>query len=83
MTGLTVPPTVDRQKANPSEPDVNFSSGPQIPGGIGTIALAVNMIPQVVTSLSGLKTMADFPAPAAIMADVRTLIADRRQVSAS
>jgi 4-hydroxy-tetrahydrodipicolinate reductase len=60
------------------EPDVNFSSGPEIPGGIGTIALAVNMIPQVVTSLPGLKTMADLPAPAAIMGDVRQLIADRK-----
>ena len=59
------------------EPDVNFSSGPEIPGGIGTIALAVNMIPQVVTSLPGLKTMADLPAPAAIMGDVRQLIENR------
>ena len=59
------------------EPNVNFSSGPEIPGGIGTIALAVNMIPQVVASLPGLKTMADLPAPAAIMGDVRQLIADR------
>jgi len=60
------------------EPNVNFSSGPEIPGGIGTIALAVNMIPQAVTSLPGLKTMADLPAPAAIMGDVRQLIADRK-----
>jgi 2,4-diaminopentanoate dehydrogenase len=60
------------------EPDVNFSSGPEIPGGIGTIALAVNMIPQAVTSLPGLKTMADLPVPAAIMGDVRQLIEDRK-----
>jgi hypothetical protein len=60
------------------EPDVSFSSGPEIPGGIGTIALAVNMIPQVVTSLPGLKTMADLPAPAAMRGDVRQLIADRK-----
>lgn len=60
------------------EPDVNFSSGPEIPGGIGTIALAVNMIPQVVTSLPGLKTMADLPVPAAVMGDVRQLIAARQ-----
>jgi len=60
------------------EPDVNFSSGPEIPGGIGTIALAVNMIPQVITSLPGLKTMADIPAPAAIMGDVRQLIEYRK-----
>jgi 4-hydroxy-tetrahydrodipicolinate reductase len=59
------------------EPDVRFSSSPEIPGGIGTIALAVNMIPQVVTGLPGLKTMADLPVPAAIMGDVRQLIEDR------
>jgi hypothetical protein len=60
------------------EPDVNFSSGPEIPGGIGTIALAVNMIPQVVTGPPGLKTMANLPAPAAIMGDVRQLIENRK-----
>jgi 4-hydroxy-tetrahydrodipicolinate reductase len=60
------------------EPDVNFSSGPEIPGGIGTIALAVNMIPHVVCSLPGLKTMAELPVPAAIMGDVRQLTADRK-----
>ncbi len=60
------------------EPNVNFSSGPEIPGGIGTIALAVNMLPQVVTGLPGMKTMADLPVPAAIMGDVRQLIADRK-----
>jgi 4-hydroxy-tetrahydrodipicolinate reductase len=61
------------------EPDVRFSSGPEIPGGIGTIALAVNMIPQVVTGLPGLKSMADLPVPAVLMGDVRQLIEDRKQ----
>jgi hypothetical protein len=56
------------------EPDVNFSSGPEIPGGIGTIALAVNMIPQVINGAPGLKTMAELPVPAAIMGDIRELI---------
>ena len=69
-------PTGDYIQIN-GEPDVTFSSGPEIPGGIGTIALAVNMIPQVITSLPGLKSMADLPAPAAIMGDVRQLIACR------
>ncbi len=61
------------------EPDVHFSGSPEIPGGIGTAALAVNMIPQVVTSPPGLKTMADLPVPAAVMGDVRQLIEARRQ----
>ena len=56
------------------EPDVNFSSGPEIPGGIGTIALAVNMIPQVINGAPGLKTMAELPVPAAIIGDIRELI---------
>ncbi|MCG8570509.1 MAG: NADP-binding protein [Spirochaetes bacterium] len=55
-------------------PDIKISTGPEIPGGIGTIALAVNMIPQVIMASAGYKTMADLPVPAAIMNDVRKLI---------
>jgi len=55
-------------------PNVSFSSGPEIPGGIGTIALAVNMIPHVINSEPGLKTMVELPVPAAIMGDIRMLI---------
>ena len=39
---------------------------PEVPGGIGTIAMAVNMIPQVIASRSGLKTMMDLPIPHSI-----------------
>lgn len=56
------------------EPDIKFSSGPEIPGGVGTIALAVNMIPKVLDAEPGFKTMADLPVPSAIMADVRKLL---------
>jgi 4-hydroxy-tetrahydrodipicolinate reductase len=56
------------------EPNVSFSGSPEIPGGVGTIALAVNMIPQVVSAAPGLKTMAELPAPSAIMGDIRELI---------
>ena len=62
------------------KPDVSFSGSPEIPGGIGTIALAVNMIPQVINSAPGLKSMADLPVPAAIMGDVRTLIRELDEV---
>jgi hypothetical protein len=55
-------------------PNVSFSGSPEIPGGIGTEALAVNMIPQVINAAPGLYTMADLPVPAAIMGDVRKLI---------
>ncbi len=56
------------------EPNVHFSGSPEIPGGIGTIALAVNMIPHVVNAPPGLKSMAELPVPAAFMGDVRTLL---------
>jgi 4-hydroxy-tetrahydrodipicolinate reductase len=48
------------------DPDLHLSIKPETPGGIGTIALAVNMIPQVVASSAGLKTMMDLPLPHAI-----------------
>jgi 4-hydroxy-tetrahydrodipicolinate reductase len=53
---------------------VHFANSPEIPGGLGTVALAVNMIPQVLGAAPGLKSMVDLPVPAAIMGDVRTLI---------
>ncbi len=55
-------------------PKIAFSGSPEIPGGIGTEALAVNMIPQVINAVPGLYTMAELPVPAAIMGDVRKLI---------
>ncbi|MBN1983624.1 MAG: saccharopine dehydrogenase NADP-binding domain-containing protein [Chitinivibrionales bacterium] len=56
------------------EPTIKFSGVPEIPGGKGTIALAVNMIPKVLDAESGFKTMADLPVPSALMADVRELV---------
>ncbi|MCD5416294.1 NAD(P)-binding domain-containing protein [Candidatus Bipolaricaulota bacterium] len=46
-------------------PEINMAIKPEIPGGIGTIALAVNMIPQVINAEPGLTTMADLPIPRA------------------
>lgn len=48
------------------DPDMHMSIKPETPGGIGTMALAVNMIPQVIASKPGLKTMIDLPLPHAI-----------------
>jgi 2,4-diaminopentanoate dehydrogenase len=62
------------------EPPVHFASSPEIPGGLGTIALAVNMIPVVMTAAPGLKSMAALPVPAAIMGDVRTLMHARAAI---
>jgi len=55
------------------EPDIKISGSPEIPGGIGTTALAVNMIPRVISAMPGLKSMIDLPVAAAIMGDARIL----------
>ncbi|MBU1144786.1 MAG: hypothetical protein KJ971_02870 [Firmicutes bacterium] len=55
-------------------PEINMSITPEVDGGIGTIAICVNMIPHVLNSKPGLKTMIDLPVPRAIMGDVRLLI---------
>jgi len=52
-------------------PDICIAGSPEIPGGQGTIALAVNMIPRVLNAAPGLYTMADLPVPAALLGDVR------------
>jgi hypothetical protein len=56
------------------EPDIHLVINPEIPGGIGTAALAVNMIPQVMNAAPGLQSMRDLPVSAAFMGDVRTLL---------
>jgi len=55
-------------------PEVNMSINPEVEGGLGTIAMCVNMIPQIINSRPGLKTMLDLPVPRAIMGDMRDLI---------
>ena len=47
-------------------PDIRLAGSPEIPGGQGTIALAVNMIPRLLDAAPGLHTMADLPVPAAL-----------------
>ncbi len=56
------------------EPNINLSIRPEIPGGIGTIAIAVNMIPSVLNAAPGLVTMNDLPVPRAWMCDLRELV---------
>jgi 2,4-diaminopentanoate dehydrogenase len=55
-------------------PDIRLSGSPEIPGGTGTVALAVNMIPRVLNAQPGLHTMADLPVPAAMLGDARQLV---------
>lgn len=49
-------------------PDINLQIKPEIPGGVGTMAMAVNMLPVVMAAEPGLKTMQDLPLPAAMLA---------------
>lgn len=55
-------------------PNINMKINPEVDGGIGTIAMAVNMIPHVINGRKGVKTMLDLPVPRAIMGDMRELI---------
>ncbi len=52
-------------------PDVHLAGSPEIPGGTGTCALAVNMIPKLLNAAPGLYSMADLPVPSAILGDAR------------
>jgi 4-hydroxy-tetrahydrodipicolinate reductase len=56
------------------KPEINLSNSPEVEGGIGTIAICVNMIPHVINAKAGLVTMIDLPVPRSIMGDVRNLI---------
>lgn len=55
-------------------PVVNMAITPEVNGGVGTIAMCVNMIPHVINAKPGLKTMIDLPVPRAILGDVRAMI---------
>ncbi len=52
-------------------PNIRLAGSPEIPGGQGTAALAVNMIPRLLNAAPGLYSMADLPVPAAMLGDVR------------
>ena len=59
-------------------PEINMAITPEIDGGIGTIAVCVNMIPHVLNARSGLKTMIDLPVPRAILGDMRDLLEEEK-----
>lgn len=55
-------------------PNINMVNSPEVEGGIGTIAMVVNMIPQIINAKPGLQTMLTLPVPRAIMGDMRDRI---------
>jgi len=62
-------------------PPISMQISPEINGGVGTIAMCINCIPQVINSDPGLITMLDIPVPRAIMGDFRTLIKDGKKIA--
>jgi len=61
-------------------PNINMVNSPEVPGGIGTIAMCVNMIPHIINARPGLHTMIDLPVPRAIMGDMRNLISPEAKI---
>jgi 4-hydroxy-tetrahydrodipicolinate reductase len=49
------------------QPSLRLAGSPEIPGGKGTVAIAVNMIPRILAAAPGLYTMAELPVPAALL----------------
>ena len=56
------------------EPPINEKTSPCVHGDFGTIAITANMIPQVINSGPGFKTMVDLPPPHATSAHMRKYI---------
>ena len=61
-------------------PNINMVNSPEVPGGIGTIAMCVNMIPHVINARPGLQTMLTLPVPRAIMGDMRDMISEDAKI---
>lgn len=61
-------------------PNINMANTPEVPGGIGTIAMCVNMIPHIINARPGLHTMIDLPVPRVIMGDMRDLISPEAKI---
>ena len=61
-------------------PPVNMSITPEIEGGLGTMAMAINCIPQVINADAGLISMLDIPVPRVIMGDYRHLIKEGKKI---
>jgi hypothetical protein len=54
-------------------PHISMAIRPEVDGGIGTIAMACNMLPFVVAARPGLLTMLDMPVPRCVMGDYRVI----------
>ena len=48
-------------------PEIQVAIQPEIPGGLATIGMAVNMVPRILAAGPGLKRVIDLPVPGALM----------------
>lgn len=69
--------TADTIKLDTGEYTLNLQISPEIPGGIGTIAMVVNCIPLVLNAEPGLITMLDLPLARAVIGDFREQLKER------
>jgi len=61
-------------------PPISMQITPEIDGGLGTIAMCINCIPQVINADPGVITMLDIPVPRAIMGDFRSLVKPEKKI---
>lgn len=61
-------------------PAINMVNSPEVEGGLGTIAVCVNMIPHVINAEPGLHTMITLPIPTALMGDIRDRIRPEKKI---
>lgn len=66
--------TGDYITVHTGEYDMNLQICPETPGGIGTIAMCVNMIPHVINAEPGLRNLLEMPIPTAILGDMSAMI---------
>ena len=55
------------------QPPIAMAIKPEVDGGLGTIAMACNVLPFVVAAKPGLLSMLDLPVPRCVMGDYRTI----------
>ena len=55
------------------KPPIAMAIKPEVDGGLGTIAMACNLLPFVVAAKPGLLTMLDLPVPRCVMGDYRAI----------
>ncbi|MDR0552357.1 MAG: dihydrodipicolinate reductase [Spirochaetaceae bacterium] len=61
-------------------PNISFTNTPELPGGIATIALCVNMIPHIINATPGLRTMTELPVPHVMAGDMRDYVRENARV---